>query len=130
MRQIKLARARFCRVLLAQCIVVFVVSCMAGLWADGHAAWVVLIGGGICLVPSAYFGWQALATSGAQRAQPVVLSLCKAEIVKIILTVGLFYVTLIVFKLAVVPILMGYLSGCLAFSLAPWLMNSHIIYGE
>ncbi|MFC3283895.1 ATP synthase subunit I [Litchfieldella rifensis] len=120
----KLKRPRILPLLLAQ----FVIMCAAaglGAYVGGMAAAVsALLGGGVALLPNAYFAWRAFRYQGAQRTRDIIKSFYRAEAGKFGLTVALFTLVFVTVPPSNPAFFFGaYVATLFVHWLGPWLLR-------
>ena len=118
-RRSQVARAGAYRILLIQLVLALFASIAVFYCYDGKHAYSVLLGAAICIVPNSLFIWQIFANTGAKQSKQVISGFFKAEVSKIVLTVGLFYGVMKTIPVVVAPMILTYVAMYLFFSLAP-----------
>lgn len=111
-------------VLLLQLVGCLLLSVL-GLFVGKIAAWSVLAGGLICVIPNAYFAWRAFRYRGARAAREILRSFYQGEAVKFVLTAVLFALVFVWLKpLSPLALFVGFIGtqifgwvGSLAYSL-------------
>lgn len=86
------------RIAAVQLLLVSVAGAVLHLNGNPVTALSVMIGGALCALPGAYFGWRAFRDSGARAAQRVVGNFYRAETGKFILTLAGFAAVFTVVK--------------------------------
>lgn len=111
------------RLFRVQSVVMLVMATVVMLFADARAAKSLILGGLVSMLPTAYFAWRMFSIRGSSAAQNIVGRFYKGEVIKILLTVGLFS---LVFKyLSVTPLFFftGFVVAQLCFWFAPLIFN-------
>ncbi len=120
----KLKRPPIARLLVAQSLMLVVVSVVGMLTAGLSGAVSALTGSGVALLPNAYFVWRAFRYQGARHTQDIVKGFYRAEAGKFGLTVALFTLVFV----AVPPsnpafFFSAYVATLLVHWLSPWLLR-------
>ncbi|EPC00731.1 hypothetical protein L861_13145 [Litchfieldella anticariensis FP35 = DSM 16096] len=120
----KLKRPRILRLLLAQFVVVCAVTGL-GAYTGGLAVAVsALLGGGVALLPNAYFAWRAFRYQGAQHTRNIIKSFYRAEAGKFGLTVVLFTLVFVIVPPSNPAFFFGaYVATLFVHWLGPWLLQ-------
>ena len=106
------------KIVVVQVITLLILSAI-GLYWSVDVARSLLIGGGICILPGAYFSFKYFKHAGAQQARNIVRDFYFGELVKLVATIGLF---ILAFKFAQVlpgPLFIGYALAMLCHWCAP-----------
>ena len=112
-------------VLLVQSAITLLAGLIAAVSAGIEAGWAALMGGGICLIVTAYFARKVFAARPGSSADRVARAFYLGEVVKWVLTGGLFAVALVGMKAPFLPLILGYTATQLGYWLVlPLKLNS------
>jgi ATP synthase protein I len=98
-----------------QAAVILLIASLFSIFGKGNAGLSILLGGMICITPNLYFAHKLFYRTGAQAAYQIIRSFYWGELIKILLTVLLFY---LVFKFLVINkilLFVGYILAQITF---------------
>jgi len=104
-----------------QLLVVGVASLLSFVLDGWIGAYSAALGGTIYMLPHAYFAWRAFAHRGAQEIRRIVSAFYLAEVVKIVISIGLFIVVFRFVSLSIVPFFLTYILTQSVLWFYPWL---------
>ncbi len=113
------------RLFMCQSGLTLVLAVIAFIISGNKAAFSVILGGLLSIIPNMYFASVLFKHQGAQAAKQIVNGFYKGEAMKLLLTILLFA---LVFKYcSVIPLLFFtvYILVQAVLWLAPWLFNNH-----
>ncbi|MDI4636387.1 MULTISPECIES: ATP synthase subunit I [Halomonadaceae] len=120
----KLKRPPIARLLVAQSLMLAVVSALGMLAAGIGGAVSALTGSGVALLPNAYFAWRAFRFQHARHYRQMVNGFYRAEAGKFGLTVALFTIVFVTVPPSNPAFFFGaYVATLLVHWLGPWLLR-------
>ncbi|SDG14952.1 ATP synthase protein I [Onishia taeanensis] len=120
----KLKRPPIARLLVAQSLMLAVVSVLGMLAAGMGGGASALTGSAVALLPNAYFVWRAFRYQGARHTQDIVKGFYRAEAGKFGLTVALFTLVFVAVPPSNPAFFFGaYVATLLVHWLGPWLLR-------
>lgn len=105
--------------LLVELTVGLILTVLAALISGTVAAYSMLLGGLICLLPHCYFAYRAFKFQGARAARQIVRSFYTGEAVKLVLTAAMFTVVFVAVKPLNAAVLF---VGFIVVQLSSWLV--------
>ncbi len=123
------ARRAVIRLSVWQLLLTVALVLAASLWFDGKFATSVLAGGMIGMVAGFYQAQRMLQVDAAEHPEVFMQGLWISEAVKIVLTVALFIVAIRLFRVQMVPTIIGYAGTYVVYWVAlgtryPWFETS------
>ena len=111
-------------IVLAQSSIVLLMAAVFFLTSGHRAALAVIAGGLVNILPGYFYAARLFSNVSPHAIMRIMVIFYVGEVLKLIVSVGLFIILLSVFKFPLVPYFLGYLVAALAFCVAPlWLMN-------
>ncbi len=112
------------KIVLAQSTIVLLMAIVFFLTSGHRAALAVMAGGLVHILPGYFYAARLFSNVSPHAIMRIMVVFYVGEVLKLIVSVGLFIVLLTVFKFPVLPYFLGYLVAALAFCVAPMgLMN-------
>jgi ATP synthase protein I len=109
--------------LLAIALVMTSLMCMFFAFFQGLVgAYSAALGGGVCILPNAYFAWLLFKYQGAHSAKKIVNSLYKGEAMKIAISIVLFAIIFAFIKIAPIAFFVTFIVVQSVFWVAPWVL--------
>ncbi len=115
-------------IVIIQCAAVFLLAILFGL-INGHRATLAVLCGGLAYILPGYFYAARLFSNVSPHALVrIMIIFYLGEILKLMVSIGLFITLLNVFSFPLLPYFLGYLVAALSFCVAPlWLMNRTVV---
>ncbi len=111
-----------------QCITVLLLAVFFALATGHRAALAALCGGLVYITPGYFYAARLFSDVSARAITRILLVFYLGEVLKLIVSVGLFIAMLTVFAFPLLPYFFGYLVAALSFCVAPlWLMNRTMV---
>ena len=111
-------------IVLAQSSIVLLMAVLFFLISGRRASLAVICGGLVNILPGFFYAARLFSNVSPHAIMRIMVIFYVGEVLKLIVSVGLFIVLLTVFKFPLLPYFLGYLVAALAFCVAPmWLMN-------
>jgi ATP synthase protein I len=121
---IKVSQSLECRaywLVVLQGIVVVTAAIIAWLIIDKRAAYAILLGGVVSILPNLYFAWRLFHRIYGYSAQRLLMTFYRNEIIKLVL-MGLLFIVIIKLKIvANLPFIIGFILAQLGTILLPLL---------
>lgn len=112
------------KVVLVQSSIVLLLAIVFFLISNHRAALAVLCGGLVNVLPGYFYAARLFANVSPQAIMRIMCIFYIGEVLKLIISIGMFIVLLMIFKFPLLPYFLGYLVAALAFCVAPfWIMN-------
>ncbi|MES2204592.1 MAG: ATP synthase subunit I, partial [Pseudomonadota bacterium] len=109
---------------LTQSVIVLLLAVVFFLISGHRASLAVICGGLVNILPGYFYAARLFANVSPHAIMRIMVIFYVGEVLKLIISVGLFIILLSVFKFPLLPYFLGYLVAALAFCVAPlWLMN-------
>ena len=116
------------KIVLAQSGIVLVVAVVFFLISGHRSALAVLCGGLVNILPGYFYAARLFSNVSPHAIMRIMCIFYVGEVLKLMLSIGLFITLLTVFKFPILPYFLGYLVAALAFCVAPlWLMNRTMV---
>lgn len=110
------AAARVTAIILSsQAAVTALVAIIAAVGYGPRAGWSALVGGGICLITTAFFAIRVFARSGAADARRIARAFYIGETQKLLLTIVLFVAVIKWMNVSYGPLFVAYIAALLVF---------------
>ena len=103
------------RILAAQALLTLLIGLLTWLMADFKAAYSALTGGGINILATAVFAARVFAVKPGASARQMARAFYIGEVIKFLVTVGLFVVVLVWMDVSFLPLFVTYAITMLAF---------------
>ena len=110
------------RLWVVQLGVTLFLAVLSALALNMNAALSAVLGGLVCIIPNAYFASTLFKYQGARAAKQIVNSFYKGEALKIILSIILFTLVFVLFRITPVVFFGTYIAIQLTHWLAPWII--------
>lgn len=112
------------KIVLFQFSLVLILGLIFALMSGAKALLAVLCGGFVYILPGYFYAARLFSNVSAHAIVRIMVTFYVGEVLKLIISVGLFVVLLRVFSFPLWPYFFGYLVAALAFCIAPlWLMS-------
>ena len=112
------------KIVLAQSGIVLLMAAVFFLSSGHRAALAVVCGGLVNILPGYFYAARLFSNVSPHAIVRIMFIFYLGEVLKLVISVGLFIVLLTVFKFPLLPYFLGYLVAALTFCVAPlWLMN-------
>ena len=105
-----------------QLTLVLVLAAFCGLKYNANTANSVLLGGLVGILPNALFALKLFKYQGARAARQIVNSFYKGEALKIVLSIFLFALVFISYKITPLAFFVSYVLVLMTHWLAPWII--------
>lgn len=116
------------KIVLIQCAVVFLLALGFLLGSSSRAALAVLCGGMAYIVPGYFYAARLFSNVSPHAIMRIMAIFYLGEVLKLMVSIGLFITLLTVFSFPLLPYFLGYLLAALSFCVAPmWLMNRTMV---
>lgn len=112
------------RLLACQFSITVLVAILSSLVSGATAAVSALLGGGVCIVPNAYFARTLFRYQGARAAKQIVTRFYKGEAMKMVLTIVLFTVVFKLFTIIPMVFFAVYIVVQMTFWFAPLIFDN------
>lgn len=123
--QIIQGRSRIKWFLGLQGVIVAVLAFVLGVFVSLAAAMSALLGGLVCILPTAFFARQVFRHSGAQAAKQIVQAMYLGEALKILISVVLFTLIFIYVDIVPLPFFGAFILAQLVVWLAPLVLKTY-----
>lgn len=115
-------------IVIIQCAVVVFLAIVFGLINNHRAALAVLCGGLVYILPGYFYAARLFSNVSPHALVRIMFIFYLGEILKLMVSIGLFITLLHVFSFPLLPYFLGYLVAALSFCVAPlWLMNRTMV---
>lgn len=112
------------QIILTQLIVAIILAAVFFVLSGSKSAGAALCGGLIYIVPCFLYANRLFANVSPQAIKRIIVVFYLGEILKLLVSVGLFILLMYLISLPLLPYFLGYLVAALAFSVAPlWVMK-------
>lgn len=99
------------KIIITQVVATIAIAAIFLVFSNTIAAYSVLVGGLVSVIPNCYFAIQAFRYNGARNAEKIVKSFMKGEIGKIVITIVLFALTFtLITNLNEVALIAGFIA--------------------
>lgn len=116
------------KIVLAQSGVVFLVAIVFLVASSHRAALATVCGGLVNILPGYFYAARLFSNVSPRAIMRIMFIFYTGEVLKLVVSVGLFIALLAFFKFPLLPYFLGYLVAALAFCVAPlWLMNKTMV---
>ena len=105
-----------------QLILVFILAALSALKYNANAAISVILGGMVGIIPNALFAVKLFKYQGARAARQIVNSFYKGEALKIVLSIFLFALVFISYKITPLAFFVSYVLVLMTHWFAPWII--------
>ena len=112
------------RLIVCQLSITMLVATLALVASGGTTAISALLGGGVSVVPNAYFAKTMFRFQGARAAKQIVTSFYKGEAVKMVLTIALFTLVFKFFTIIPMVFFAVYIVVQMTFWFAPLIFDN------
>ncbi|KTD57170.1 ATP synthase subunit I [Legionella sainthelensi] len=119
----QLSKRGIVRLWLVQISVTLVFAAFCVLAYSANAGISALLGGVVCIIPNAYFATKLFKYQGARSARQIVNSFYKGEALKIFISIFLFTVVFLFFKITPLAFFVSYIMILMTHWFAPLIIN-------
>lgn len=109
------------RLIVLQIGITLLISAVAVVFHSMPCAYSAMLGGLVSALPNLYFANAVFRYQGARAAKKIVNSLYRGEAFKLILSMALFTLVFVAFKVEPVPFFISYIAAQMVFWLAPFI---------
>ncbi|KGP63769.1 ATP synthase subunit I [Legionella norrlandica] len=110
------------RLWLVQLGVTLFLAALCAILFSSNAASSALLGGLVCIIPNVYFAIKLFKHQGARAAKQIVNSFYKGEALKIILSMFLFTLVFVLFRITPAAFFASYILVLMTHWFAPWIL--------
>lgn len=112
------------KIVLVQLVLVALLAVVFLMINNSRAALAVLAGGLVYILPGYFYAARLFSNVSPHAIVRIMFVFYLGEVLKLIISIGLFIVLLNIFAFPLLPYFLGYLLAALSFCVAPiWLMN-------
>jgi ATP synthase protein I len=112
------------QIIFTQFIVAIVLALFFWVLSGGKSAVAALCGGLVYIVPCFLYANRLFANVSPQAIKRIIIVFYLGEILKLLVSVGLFVLLMYLINLPLLPYFLGYLVAALSFCIAPlWIMK-------
>lgn len=116
------------KIVLVQCVSVCLLAVAFCLMSGSRSALAVLCGGLVYILPGYFYAARLFSDVSPRAIVRIMFIFYLGELLKLMVSIGLFMMLLTAFKFPLLPYFLGYLVAALAFCVAPlWLMNRTMV---
>lgn len=118
----QLAKRGVVRFWFLQIVVILVAALLCFLVFGFNAAVSSILGGLVCFIPNAYFAYKFFKYQGARAAKQIVNGFYKGEALKIIISMCLFTVVFILYRITPLAFFGSYIAVQMTYWVSPWVI--------
>lgn len=107
------------KMVLVQSVIVLLLAFVFFLISGHRAALAVLCGGVVNILPGYFYAARLFSNVSPHAIMRIMFIFYVGEVLKLVISVGLFIILLTIFKFPLLPYFLGYLVAALSFCVAP-----------